>query len=841
MNDDPYGLRNADLGMPQQGESSGTSQDTETYNYFKSMFDSGNPALQKQALSDYYDYLSPQAVEQRDAEKSKQSFHALLMQSLSGGGGGGESIPSQSPMNSDNGLYGGGNNNRSNTMDPQGSFGLGAESGQLFGKGGLLGSGGLGEGLVMGITQPFRQGLINPIAYVAQPVIKTGSDVLAGKPLAPVGIDRRESLMKFKELTDDFQAGKITKEEYDRVQEDLRQTLKTDSEIASNSALANPENTLDKSKLTLVTQQEHDDYFADPLAGGLKAGVSMASYAIPGGGGAAKTALGKILTAALRSGTAGAAFGFGTSRPGEEMQGALEGFGTGSLSGGLFQGGSEVIKGIRNSSKVNPFRAIDDAAITPPSRDFGKELSKTGIKTQYDALGVKPQTVGESGTLDFVGNQEKAIKSFEKFLNEAKLPRNGKGLSKLPEYLGNKQGDLLSASKYTTSGDNVLQEATEKLLDLAPELSSGRARALLERRVVSFADNAGLKNGLTPTQSINNQFSLDVDALNSLKTGIYDQATRAMSKPTNDLGDQIAIALHDTVKGRLYNNVPGFREVNTAFSNLYNQNKNLVNAFAQSGQVSQVGKTDILNLIQRRALRGAGQAMEGVGNAGSAISNFNINLPPTSPLAESIGLTGRKLAPMIGQELRERNNTDSMNSNSGPMGYMDSGFDQGLPFRPQDSNTGMNSNKEDISKILSYGLLNGEIDSKTFSTLSSALGIKKDENINTSERKTLAQAKTGAESVILIANLLNNNPSLINESLNPLYFSRSGDAKQLDAAINSAAEMFGRIQSGGVITLTEETRFKREFVPVIGDDENTKRYKLQKMYEQFSYILGNQK
>ncbi len=113
----------------------------------------------------------------------------------------------------------------------------------------------------------------------------------------------------------------------------------------------------------------------------------------------------------------------------------------------------------------------------------------------------------------------------------------------------------------------------------------------------------------------------------------------------------------------------------------------------------------------------------------------------------------------------------------------------------------------------------------------------KDKQLSATDKKTMSQAKQGVSSIQSIASILDSDPT----SLNQLYLPpllRNGTGKSLSAAVDKAAEMFGRIQSGGAISKEEEQRFK-EALPGATDDPNTRAYKLQSLFTQFSDVLGS--
>lgn len=122
----------------------------------------------------------------------------------------------------------------------------------------------------------------------------------------------------------------------------------------------------------VLTDQERQDLERDPLKTGLKSGAGVLSYAVPGGGGAATTAAGRIATAAGRGLGAGALGGFGYSEEGNELGGTLGGAALGGILGGALQGGSEAIKGLKAAGLSKKLQGYsDDLKISALKKDVG--------------------------------------------------------------------------------------------------------------------------------------------------------------------------------------------------------------------------------------------------------------------------------------------------------------------------------------------------------------------------------------------------------------------------------------------------------------------------------------
>lgn len=231
--------------------------------------------------------------------------------------------------------------------EPQGSFGLGTGEGQLFGHGGLI----------YNMTQPFRQGLINPAATLIGTISQGGLNMAPEYSNDP----------RYKVMPGDTPAQLRAKSAALQQARDL--------------TMINPNSFVENQTPVGVTQQEMADYFKNPLLGGIKAGVGIASYGVPVGG--AST----ILGTAGRGALAGAGMGFGSSRPGSELNDTL----AGGAGGAIFAGGakaispllSKITSGLTNKLEGNILN------VDPNKLKYSKYVGVTGAKQlENDAIGV---------------------------------------------------------------------------------------------------------------------------------------------------------------------------------------------------------------------------------------------------------------------------------------------------------------------------------------------------------------------------------------------------------------------------------------------------------------------
>lgn len=370
--------------------------------------------------------------------------------------------------------------------------------------------------------------------------------------------------------------------------------------------------------------EEKRRFDADKGAFTLQSAANTGSFFVPGigpGGSLAKIATQGALSGALQGfGNQDLRQGFDIGKIGE---GALAG---GVTAGALGLGGKLLSRGQRAATGAisNAADDVADDLVASASRrpsvfnnvkeSLASKLQKTGKKLQFDSLGFKALPANRSGSLDFVGRLDDTVSRIDDSLAAYKLPRSPEGISKLAGKLGQTQDDIITRSKFFTTGEDFSKQAVDNLRRMRPELSLQKAQAYVDNYVQGLANNMGVKKGLSAAQSINNQFPLDADSLHFIKKDLFPIANKAFSKETTSLGDDISTAIHDTAKEALYSNIPGYKQVNTVFSDLSSQNPNMVTSYNAGNQVSQLGKTDLLNLAQKQGLRQTGKGIESIGN-----------------------------------------------------------------------------------------------------------------------------------------------------------------------------------------------------------------------------------
>lgn len=237
-------------------------------------------------------------------------------------------------------------------------------------------------------------------------------------------------------------------------------------------------------KSIFLTPEEELAWGNDPVKQGLKTSTALGSFLLPGGGGGAPTALGRIGKAAGRSTVAGTVGGLGYSEDGQELQGMGLGALTGFLTGGALQGAGEGIRAIRGAggkaSKGAVSVYLDDITDVKKVAELPSK-AKSSLRRLAKSSGFDDPNLSESkNILNYINNRkfagatpgETLENMTQEFANASKLKKAGigeiGGLSK--GYIENiKQtiDDSIQFSGLGATETNVL-ERMKNTLDKAP-------------------------------------------------------------------------------------------------------------------------------------------------------------------------------------------------------------------------------------------------------------------------------------------------------------------------------------------------------------------------------------
>ncbi len=298
------------------------------------------------------------------------------------------------------------------------------------------------------------------------------------------------------------------------------------------NAFAN--NPIENTDRFLVNEQERDDMWKDPLLQSVKNGVGIASFGIPGGG---------SLGQAVGRGTlSGAAFGFGGSRPGEEISQMLMGGVGGGAGGGAGYGLSKI------GSKI--FNKGGDDVITKFNRSFDKAddtIASQGISTtggQQGVMGdINPMLNYLSGDESIINTMAK--KGFNPTIQEkSQLAQHvlNQGGDRVPDFLKRQLDDIIMRG-----GDDAAKITVNAVPLERPAGFGGSAPVPLERPA-SFGSSAPAK--LTPTAKLANKLQT------SAKNNITGQLKRELGTPPVNVG---GLNLYDDAAKITVNNTPLLR------------------------------------------------------------------------------------------------------------------------------------------------------------------------------------------------------------------------------------------------------------------------------------------
>ena len=225
-------------------------------------------------------------------------------------------------------------------------------------------------------------------------------------------------------------------------------------------------------KYALMSEEETKALQEDPLKIGLKSGAGVASFGLGGGAGTGATVGKRILSGAAKSVPSGLLGGFGYSKSGEELKGALTGGALAGVIGGAAQGLREIAK------------------VKIPQK------GKTTLTTK-EFLGQEPGMVDRMGS---VQEAKKAASTFEQLAKEYKLPMTTKtqraeSLATMKELLKQQMDDIASASSGVTDSAKI-QSLLNKNKDLSVMIktASGAQKDVANEamtKLFSTADESG--------------------------------------------------------------------------------------------------------------------------------------------------------------------------------------------------------------------------------------------------------------------------------------------------------------------------------------------------------------
>ena len=326
----------------------------------------------------------------------------------------------------------------------------------------------------------------------------------------------------------------------------------------------------------------------NPLMYGLKGAAGLASY-LPV---AANPVLGGLASGAL--------YGFGTSRPGEELGSTLEGGLVGGVTGGVLSGAGKLLRKLGKK--------------TPIDETLGKELPQIskGKEMQYFNSGI--QVLDEPNftvkLADDINNFEKGFR-----LADMKAKVTPKGIDSLWNKMGNLResvvGDMRKSNAVRVSMDDFVEQATAKVQREASGLSPLTIRSEIRNRLqpVIQGKGAGSAEILGGTSIFDANDIHAITQTPDIQADVHNWFKKwkanADIKPTLE----ISKAVDDTAKGIMSQN-PEYRQINDVFSSLYRHNKSQAK-YARSGFISATGgRSGLLQQVQPALGRQVGRVLD---------------------------------------------------------------------------------------------------------------------------------------------------------------------------------------------------------------------------------------
>lgn len=595
---------------------------------------------------------------------------------------------------------------------------------------------------------------------------------------------QKSGLSKFvSNVTSPFRKGAGVAQEFGYTMADLLNI------IQGKQAVERPE------AYALMTPEESQALYQDPLKTGLKSGVGVASYAMGGGAAKGATAGARILNATKASAVGGAAGGFGYSEDGKELSGTLAGGAIGGVLGGGLQGLSELLKPVLGAK----------AGVS--------KLSKGGTELRGKTIGLDPNALASSRSskVNSVTQGKKAIKSYLNTMDEFGLSTNTSRLASESADEGLrilKEGG--TANNMAIDGfDDILKSADDAItfdsktsVNLIKEINK-KLPSNIKSPVYDeiLADITGLGNNYKPSQ------------LNAVREKIRDTFINWNAKQGLKQSSQRAADTSFDVLDKFFkDNVPGAAENLSKANAIYT----------------------VRDFIQKKAAR------SGVMKVGTASTNVGI---PTFGLDERLGsLAGKTMEKMPSMSLRNQGVSDVLGKAAGyagPAGGVLTGLTNGMQTQeqvPMDMNTASDEGAgvSELNMMLAQEVLKGNLSAAEANAVLSLLG----QSATTTKKTDLQRkAESALTSIDKLEGLLSaNGNSMLLEQLLP-FQGGSSQAQIYNSAATDIMDTLARLRTGAVINEAEEKMY-RGYIPKITDTPERRVYKLQLLRQVFGSMAN---
>lgn len=569
----------------------------------------------------------------------------------------------------------------------------------------------------------------------------------------------------------------------------------------------------------LMTPEESQQLYQDPLKTGLKAGAGVASYTI--GGPAKGTTTGaRILNAAKTGAIGGSLSGFGYSENGNELGSTLTGGAIGGVAGGALQGLSELLKPVTKTGGKNILKTTAQDLQSPVGRP---SATKGGINTYKKAQEISQtmeNTIKENLPIIDEINPELAkkyknglISQTEKTILYEDIANSAAEKAGLMRDASGQVTDVAQLTKKITSDETMtptMRTALRKSGFFEDLARIGKSSELGSGKITNVAKKGDLYDLLKSVDdSIN--YSRNINTPQPILEKALKVARRNIaSEISSGLGSEY------TKYNTIYSNFSKARDTGHLARIT---NDELGRTFAQGSNALKVPIVgDILGSQPVKQLQGqvrnkTGRLLEQLSGMGTISSNIPSQIAGT--LAGRAGVAGGLIGGIAGavpttQDIQQQVVSGTITSDEINAAleaqYADNQAQRMLLF----------------NQLLAQGYKTAEAKSIV------------DMNIPQMKKQTLSEAQRKALAAVNSLANFENEYAQGGVLASELPFGGVGtQGRQLATARKSLIEDIGRLQTGAVINAEEAKSFK-DLVPTLLDDAETAQLKIAQLRERLS-------
>lgn len=580
--------------------------------------------------------------------------------------------------------------------------------------------------------------------------------------------------------------------------------------------------TQELSPLFWLTEEENRQLREDPLKAGLKAGVGVAAYGMPVGGGSAATTLGRVGTAAGRGAIGGGMSGFALSEDEKELQGALTGSALGGILGGGLQAGKEALGAVAKARTPKQFKEIGESIETPVGRP---SATKGGINTY-----AKSQEISK--------NMEKTLKENIDLIKDTN-----------PQLWGRYKSGLISQTEKTQALEEVANAAVERAGFMRDASKAKIDVTDIQRKILN--SEWMQKNPTAKKELMKAGFFEDISQLGQAAPASGGKLARYTSKGElfeflkNNVDEGINYARNPSAPQpkleQAYKQVQRIirNEIERGASPEYIKYNQIYRTFADarsSGHLARISNDELARTF---------------GQTGSAVK-----LPIVSDVLESqpVKMGMGRLRNLAGRSLQGeglQNVAQGAQAGAGGLASLLGVAQRGIPATPAIMGSqGVGPEETDLQGDFSmpYGapqldrmalvqaVLNGDISTTEAKFIVDMLGggggtqgkLTKDQ----------ANAQAALQSLDTMESILSSNPSALAMTYLP-FQGFNEEAQILEQAALNIEDVIARMRTGAVIN-DEEARRYRKMIPRITDTPQTKIQKINQLRNIFRSVLNRQ-